>query len=454
MWYKALLRVVPLANSFFNLGIAILIDELSTFKELTQIWFADDGLIYGHPEELKKVWSYINLKGKEIGYFPNSKSVIYDCSLNSKSFWNGAGLTLSHAGLEILGSPIGNDDYISKYCKDIFSKISKMVETLTDVAKSHPQQAWSVLSRSTKFKGTYIFRTTPNAHHYSESYNTALESFISNIISHSLDDKIILQAQLPIGRGGLGLNIDASEYVVGQYNDSQTLTYYLSRYVIFNELLCHDDYSQNRKSILQRKKSFWDNKVNELKNSIDECHSKRLDEMQMPGANDWVSCIPVSWKPHWLLSKSDYIDAMSLRFNLMPSNSPIICRSNNCSKPMTMAHMDSCTNGGIITKRHDYVKSIIAKYGEKAFGFSSVTIEPHLGELSDEVKEMISGNISTRARADIAIMDYNGAQKCSYFDVSIISPICDTHKDSSVEKLLSNIEKRRMTYTRKESRIT
>ena len=73
----------PLANSFFNLGVAILIDKLSTFKELTQIWFADDGLIYGRPEELKKVWSYINLNGKEIGYFPNSKSVIYDCSINS-----------------------------------------------------------------------------------------------------------------------------------------------------------------------------------------------------------------------------------------------------------------------------------------------------------------------------------------------------------------------------------
>ena len=103
------------------------------------------------------MWSYINLNGKEIGYFPNSKSVIYDCSINSESFWNGAGLTLSQAGLEILGSPIGDDDYISNYCKDKFSKISLMVDTITNVAKSHPQQAWSVLSRSIKFKGTYIF---------------------------------------------------------------------------------------------------------------------------------------------------------------------------------------------------------------------------------------------------------------------------------------------------------
>ena len=66
-----------------------------------------------------------------------------------------------------------------------------------------------------------------------------------------------------------------------------------------------------------------------------------------------------------------------------------------------------------------------------------------MNELSDEEKEMISGNNSKRARADIAIMDYSGAQKCSYFDVSIISPICDTHKDSSVEKLLSKIERKK-----------
>ena len=34
----------PLSSSFFNLGISLIIEELSTIKEFTQCWFADDGV--------------------------------------------------------------------------------------------------------------------------------------------------------------------------------------------------------------------------------------------------------------------------------------------------------------------------------------------------------------------------------------------------------------------------
>ena len=56
---------------------------------------------------------------------------------------------------------------------------------------------------------------------------------------------------------------------------------------------------------------------------------------------------------------------------------------------------------------------------------------------------MLTGNTSIRARADIAILDFNGTQKSTYIDVSIISPFCDSHKDSSIEKVISKIEKKK-----------
>ena len=433
----------PLASSFFNLGIAILIEKLTEFSELQQIWYADDGILYGHPNIIMKAWNYINTYGKTIGYSPNSKSIIYDVNANSKESWTEAGITYSSNGLEVLGSPIGDDNFIATYCTAKFEKIAIILDKLSIIAKSHPQQAWSVVNRSTKFKSSYIFRTTPSAHVYSGSYNEALEKFLTTIIGRNLDEKLIFQSLLPIGKGGLGLNIKASDHSDKQYTDSQMLSYNLTRHITHHEPMSLDSYDEIRNNLRANKKSFWDEKVNEFKLTIDDVHIKRLEEMQFSGSNHWLSCIPVSWKPEWSLPKCDFIDALNLRFNLIPTDTPPVCRSNNCSQPFTLAHMDICLNGGIITRRHDYVKSILTKYSGKAFGGASITVEPHLGELNEEELDLLTGNTSIRARADIAILDFNGTQKTTYIDVSVISPICDSHKASSIEKVLSKIEKKK-----------
>ena len=56
-----------------------------------------------------------------------------------------------------------------------------------------------------------------------------------------------------------------------------------------------------------------------------------------------------------------------------------------------------------------------------------MSVEPSLGELNEEEILLISGNITKDARADIIIMDYDVTQISSYFDVSVISAIFDTH---------------------------
>ena len=95
-----------------------------------------------------------------------------------------------------------------------------------------------------------------------------------------------------------------------------------------------------------------------FKETIDETYAKRLDEMQQPGANNWLSCLHVSWKPDWQLTKNDFRDAMNLRFNLLPFDSAMTCLSNQCNEPFTLKHIDICPTGGTITRRHGYVKTL------------------------------------------------------------------------------------------------
>ena len=152
----------------------------------------------------------------------------------------------------------------------------------------------------------------------------------------------------------------------------------------------------------------------------------------LPGSNNWLSCIPVSWKPQWLLAKKDFRDAFNLRFCLLPTDSPTICYSDNCNEPFSIMHIDVCTNGGIITRRHDYIKHILAHYAGKGFGSSRVVVEPHLGELNKEEIEIIKGNKTKKARADISILDFNGFQKSSFFDICVVSPTCDSRKSCNI----------------------
>ena len=53
-------------------------------------------------------------------------------------------------------------------------------------------------------------------------------------------------------------------------------------------------------------------------------------------------------------------------------------------------------------------------------------------------KKLLTGNSSLRTRADLVILNYNGKQKSCYINVSIVSPICESHKDSNIDKLLAS----------------
>ena len=45
----------------------------------------------------------------------NNKSVVYDLSPNNKNLWMNVGLTVSDYGIEVLGSPIGSEEFIKNY---------------------------------------------------------------------------------------------------------------------------------------------------------------------------------------------------------------------------------------------------------------------------------------------------------------------------------------------------
>ena len=126
---------------------------------------------------------------------------------------------------------------------------------------------------------------------------------------------------------------------------------------------------------------------------------------------------------------------MKFWFNIRPNDVPRLCRSKTCNEEFTLEHADSCSKGGNIIKRHDAIKTIIARHCERAFGMGSTRIEPMLGSLDNASKVILSGNIDDNARADILFQDQFSS---TYLDVCVISPVCDSKKS---EKIATGIEK-------------
>ena len=113
----------------------------------------------------------------------NKKSTVYDIKSSNGKFWTNAGLTVSTDGIEVLGAPIGSTQFVQSFAEKRYSKISAMIIKLNTVAKSHPQQSFCFLNRSTKFKATYLARTIPNAHLYAKKYDESLQIYFYSLMN-------------------------------------------------------------------------------------------------------------------------------------------------------------------------------------------------------------------------------------------------------------------------------
>ena len=118
--------------------------------------------------------------------------------------------------------------------------------------------------------------------------------------------------------------------------------------------------------------------------------------------------IPIASKPNRKLSKLEFTDALRLRFEIKPDDLPIICPAIRCQEAFSLNHADICSKGGIIHRRHDYIKFALARNAEKAFGSTSVEIEPTLRKIESEAHDIITGKLDDLARSDFSIRDYDG----------------------------------------------
>ncbi len=157
------------------------------------------------------------------------------------------------------------------------------------------------------------------------------------------------------------------------------------------------------------------------------------------GASTWLNVLPLS-EERLLLSKSEFRDALAIRFDLRVRNLPIHCV---CSQLFTIDHAMGCKTGGYIAYRHDSIRNILAKRLEKVT--REVGIEPHLQPLTGEPVSSASAITTDAARLDIVASGFWAPTVRTYFDVRVFHPNCPSYLDKHIKNLHSmhENEKRR-----------
>ena len=141
----------PLAMAMYALDVTPLIQQMGHINSTRQAWYVNDSTACGSVEGLLSWWNALIDIGPQFGYYPNCfksswllvKTKHHD---HAQQLFHGTDISITPKGHCVLGSPICTTDFVTEWVTDKVQFCVDELILLLDIAKSHPQAAYSVLS--------------------------------------------------------------------------------------------------------------------------------------------------------------------------------------------------------------------------------------------------------------------------------------------------------------------
>ena len=121
---------------------------------------------------------------------------------------------------------------------------------------------------------------------------------------------------------------------------------------------------------------------------------RNMEQLSGSGASGWLSALPLK-EQGFNLNKSEFQDALCLRYNKPLKNLPSKCP---CGAPYNINHAMNCHKGGFVIARHDNVKRFEANLLKQVC--NDVQLEPPL-QPTTGFSFRRSANTNDDARLDI-----------------------------------------------------
>ncbi len=146
------------------------------------------------------------------------------------------------------------------------------------------------------------------------------------------------------------------------------------------------------------------------------------------GVSSWLTSLPLI-DFGFVLSKTEFHDALKLRYNKPLKNIPRNCA---CGRTNNIHHALSCKKRGFVSLRHNQVRDLQA--GMLTEVCKDVVVEPKLTVLTGEHFMHKSANTSDEARLDVSARGLWSTMDKTYFDVRVFHQGCPSNSKQAVKQ--------------------
>ncbi len=199
------------------------------------------------------------------------------------------------------------------------------------------------------------------------------------------------------------------------------------------------------KNIKNQKITKMKEKAEQLENRITPSLRKTLSFAKDKGSSNWLNALPLE-DEGYCLSKEEFRDAVSLRYDLPISGLPSKCP---CSQDFDVTHAMNCKKGGFVHIRHNELRDLDASLLAQVC--KDVAIEPSLLPLTGEILALTSANTYDNARLDIKARGFYRQGQTAFFDVRVVNVKAQSYINSPTEITLKKAENEKKENTTKGS---
>eukprot|EP00731_Ephydatia_muelleri_P009897 Em0005g483a len=420
----------PLGPLLFALVLQNIISavdvDVECIEMLFNAWFLDDGVLAGPKSAVLRAMHLIEELGPPFGIFIN----LAKCELYSRNELSSTFPVMIKSSqvphLEILGAPIGDFLFCSKFIASRRKIASKLLSKLEEVASIDPQVALILVRLCGGFcKMVHVARTTPPHLAFSslESFDSDVRMCFSNCVATDISDVAWKQAQLGLSYGGLGLR-SISHHSCAAYIASLSFSglgsadnpHLMRSIVKYNGLVSPPD-GISVESILaspipQRilSQRLDDHSFGLVIAAATDADKARLLSTSAPHAASWLSVVPS-------IGLGLHLDPNELQIAVKWWLGLDTSRGSSCGLCPDVAldplghHAATCRRGGDVVIRHNRLRDVVLSFCHQA----------HIAARLEAGSGLTPG--LDRARpADVLVRDW-AQGKPAAFDITVTSPL-------------------------------
>ena len=292
---------------------------------------------------LKIWWDDVILKGRKLGHFVNEMKswlILIDPEnlQNAKDIFNNSKIKITTEGKRHLGAALGSTDFKTSYVNEKVRNWCKELEKLSQFAETQPQAAFSAYIHGEQHRFSYFLRTIPGIENLLSPLDNVIDSkFISALLSSEISTTERELFSLPIRLGRLGM-ARISEKSTQDFEASVKITAPLCAIMIMQGNTLPPTNRTIRNEVQQQKEANLAAKSIAIENQLTESTLRAVQQTKEKVASSWLSALPLEGHK-FTLNKSEFRDALSLRYNRDIKDLPSTCP---CGATFNVTHALNC----------------------------------------------------------------------------------------------------------------